>query len=196
VETEGNSLHVVVHEPILHDDLLIDADLLVLSPGIVAPYEQNERLSKMLKIPLNPDGFFLEAHMKLRPVDFATEGVFLAGLAHSPKSIDESISQANAAVARALTYLSKTQLETIGTVSEVDEKKCIGCALCETLCPYKAIEIVLKRTIVGEKEVAQINRALCKGCGACAASCRSGSIDLKGFTNEEVLAQIEQLALG
>jgi heterodisulfide reductase subunit A len=150
----------------------------------------------MLKIPLNPDGFFLEAHMKLRPVDFATEGVFLAGLAHSPKSIDESISQADAAVARALTYLSKSQLETIGTVSEVDEKKCIGCALCEAICPYKAIEIVLKRTMVGEKEVAQINRALCKGCGACAASCRSGSIDLKGFTNEEIVSQITQLAMG
>jgi heterodisulfide reductase subunit A-like polyferredoxin len=196
LETEGNSLHVVVYEPILHDDLLIETDLLVLGPGIVAPYEQNERLSKMLKIPLNPDGFFLEAHMKLRPVDFATEGVFLAGLAHSPKSIDESLSQANAAVARALTYLAKTQLETIGTISEVDEKKCMGCGLCEAICPYKAIEIVSKRTIVGEKEVAEINRALCKGCGACAASCRSGSIDLKGFTNEEVLAQITQLATG
>ena len=194
LETGGEGLGVVVHEPILHDDLLIQTDLLVLSPGIVPPHE-NESLSKMLKVPLNQDGFFLEAHMKLRPVDFATEGIFLAGLAHSPKSIEESISQANAAVARALTYLSKTELETIGTISEVDERKCIGCGLCESVCPYKAIEILTKRTIVGEKQVAQVNRALCKGCGACTASCRSGSIDLKGFTNAEVVAQITELAI-
>jgi len=150
----------------------------------------------MLKVPLNADGFFLEAHMKLRPVDFATEGIFLAGLAHSPKSIDESLSQANAAVSRALTLLTKTHLETMGIISEVDEKRCNGCALCESICPYKAIEIISKRTIVGEKEVAQINKALCKGCGACTASCRSGSIDLKGFTNEEIVAQISELAAG
>ena len=195
LETGGDGLQVFVHEPILHDDLLIRTDLLVLSQGIVAPYEENEHLSKMLKVPLNADGFFLEAHMKLRPVDFATEGIFLAGLAHSPKSIEESISQANAAVARALTYLSKKELETIGTISEVDEKKCIGCGLCESVCPYKAVEILTKRTIIGEKQVAQINKALCKGCGACTASCRSGSIDLKGFTNAEVVAQITELVM-
>jgi len=194
LETGSNGLGVVVHEPILHDDLLIQTDLLVLSPGIV-PVSENERLSKMLKVPLNEDGFFLEAHMKLRPVDFATEGIFLAGLAHSPKSIEESISQANAAVARALTYLSKKELETIGTISEVDEKRCIGCGLCESVCPYKAVEILTKRTIVGEKQVAQVNKALCKGCGACTASCRSGSIDLKGFTNAEVVAQITELTM-
>ncbi len=190
-----DGLQVTVHEPILHDDLLIETDLLVLSPGIVAPREENERLSRMLKVPLNADGFFLEAHMKLRPVDFATEGIFLAGLAHSPKSIDESLSQANAAVARALTFLTKKELETVGTISEVNEKTCIGCGLCETLCPYQAIEVVLKRTIVGEKAVAQINKVLCKGCGVCTASCRSGSIDLKGFSTEEIVSQITQLAM-
>jgi heterodisulfide reductase subunit A-like polyferredoxin len=195
LETDGDGLGVAVYEPILRDDLLIRTDLLVLTPGIVPSYE-NETLSKMLKVPLNEDGFFLEAHMKLRPVDFATEGIFLAGLAHSPKLIDESISQANAAVSRALTYLSKTHLETIGTVSEVNEKTCVGCGLCETICPYKAIEILTKRTIVGEKLVSQVNKALCKGCGACVASCRSGSIDLKGFTTEEIVSQIDQLATG
>jgi len=195
LERDGGTLRVIVREPILRDDLSIETGLLVLSPGIVASSE-NEALSKMLKVPINEDGFFLEAHMKLRPVDFSTEGIFLAGLCHSPKLIDESISQANAAAARALTYLSKTELETIGTVSWVDEKKCIGCGLCESLCPYRAIEVVLKRTVVGEKLVAQVNKALCKGCGVCTASCRSGSIDLKGFTTEEVVAQIMELAAG
>jgi heterodisulfide reductase subunit A len=195
VEMGEDDLHVTAHEPILHDDLLLRADLLVLTPGIV-PSPENERLSKMLKVPLNEDGFFLEAHMKLRPVDFATEGIFLAGLAHSPKSIDESLSQANAAVARALTVLSKKYLETIATVSEVDEKRCNGCGLCESVCPYQAIEIATKRTVVGEKQVAQVNKTLCKGCGACAASCRSNSIDLKGFSNEEIVSQIVQLAIG
>ncbi len=193
LERQGEGLQVIVHDPILQDELTIPTDLLVLSTGIT-PSPDNERLSKMLKVPLNQDGYFLEAHMKLRPVDFATEGVFLAGLAHSPKSIEESISQANAAVSRALTYLSKKELETVGTISEVDERKCIGCGLCESVCPYKAIEILTKRTIVGEKQVAQVNKVLCKGCGACTASCRSGSIDLKGFTNAEVVAQIFELA--
>ncbi|MBM4325380.1 MAG: CoB--CoM heterodisulfide reductase iron-sulfur subunit A family protein, partial [Deltaproteobacteria bacterium] len=196
VENGSDGLQVIVHEPILHDDLLIETDLLVLSPGVIASREENERLSRMLKVPLNADGFFLEAHMKLRPVDFATEGIFLAGLAHSPKSIDESLSQANAAVARALTYLTKKDLETIGTISEVNEKTCIGCGLCESLCPYQAIEVVVKRTIVGEKAVAQVNKVLCKGCGVCTASCRSGSIDLKGFSTEEVFTQITRLAMG
>jgi len=196
VEKEEGGLRVIVHEPILHDDLLIETDLLILSPGMAAPREENERLSKMLKVPLNADGFFLEAHMKLRPVDFATDGIFLAGLAHSPKSIDESLSQAGAAVSRALTLLTKKQLETSGAISEVNEKTCAGCGLCESLCPYQAIEVVLKRTVVGEKLTAQINKVLCKGCGVCTASCRSGSIDLKGFTTEEIVSQIRQLALG
>jgi len=192
IEKAEDGLQVIAHELILHDDLLIRADLVVLSPGIIAPSE-NESLSKMLKVPLNADGFFLEAHMKLRPVDFATEGIFLAGLAHSPKSIDETLSQASAAVSRALTLLTKTHLETIGTISEIDEKKCVGCGLCADLCPYKAIDIVWKRTPVGEKLVAQVNKALCKGCGVCTASCRSGSVDLKGFTTEEIVAQITEL---
>ncbi len=144
----------------------------------------------MLKVPLDGDGFFLEAHMKLRPVDFSTDGVFLAGLAHGPKFIDETIVQANAAVSRACTVLSKEAIEVPGTVSQVDERRCEACGLCEGVCPYHAVQVVSKQTIVGEKEVAQVNEALCKGCGVCAASCRSGAIDLKGFSDEEIVAQI------
>lgn len=195
VERIKDNLEVIVYEPILKEDLLIHADLIVLSVGMT-PASENEHLSQMLKVPLNEDGFFLEAHMKLRPVDFATEGIFLAGLAHGPKSMEESIIQAHAAAGRAMTYLSRKELEIPGTLSEVDERKCIGCGLCERVCPYQAIEVVTKRTVIGEKQVAQINKALCKGCGVCSASCRSGSIDLKGFTNAEVLAQIVELAYG
>ncbi|NQS90459.1 CoB--CoM heterodisulfide reductase iron-sulfur subunit A family protein [Patescibacteria group bacterium] len=190
-ENEGR-LEVLVKDLILHEKLLISADLVVLSTATVSP-EGNKKLSQMLKVPLNEDGFFLEAHVKLRPVDFATDGIFLCGLAHSPKFIEESISQANACVSRACTILSKDQLEVEGTVVKVNEVKCVGCSLCKEVCPYGAIDVKLKRVLGKEKEVAEVSIALCKGCGACVASCRSGAIDLKGFSNEQILAQIGAL---
>ena len=192
VAHDGKTLTVSVHDPLLGDDLLLNPDWLILSVGIEPP-ESNEALAQMLKVPLNADGYFLEAHMKLRPVDFATDGVFLAGLAHGPKFVEETIIQANAAVSRACTILSKESIEVPGTVSQVDERKCVACGLCEVICPYHAVEMVTKGTVLGEKEVAQVNEALCKGCGACAASCRSGAIDLKGFNDEEIVAQIAQV---
>ncbi len=165
----------------------LDLDLLVLSVGIHPPYESNEILAPMLKIPLNDDKFFLEAHVKLRPVDFATEGIFVCGLAHSPRSIDESIMQANAAVSRASTYLSKDEIETEGIVATVDISKCSGCGLCIETCAYNAI------TMDEEKMVVIINSALCKGCGACSSSCRGSAIDLLGFTNEEIYLVINEV---
>jgi len=182
-------LEILVKDLILKENLLINADLVVLSTG-TAPREDNKELSQMLKVPLSEDGFFLEAHVKLRPVDFATDGVFLCGLAHSPKFIEESISQANAAVSRACTILSREQLEAEGIVSIVNEVKCVGCTLCKEVCPYGAIDIKLKEILGKEKEVAEVNVVLCKGCGACAASCRSGAINLKGFSDEEIIEQI------
>ena len=189
VRKNGKNIEVLVEDLILHEKLLINADLLVLSTATVAP-SANDKIAKMLKVPLNEDGFFLEAHMKLRPVDFATDGIFLAGLAHGPKFIEESISQAYAAVARACTILSKDFIEAPATVAEVNERKCVACGLCEAVCAYGAIQLITKKTIVGEKAVAEINEALCKGCGTCVASCRSGSIDLRGFTTEEIVSQI------
>ena len=181
-------LHVSVYDPIIGEELLLDADLVALSVAITAPMD-NGMLAQMLKIPLNEDGFFLEAHAKLRPVDFATEGVFVCGLAHAPKAIEESISQAFAAVSRACTILSKDEIEAEGVVASVNERRCNACELCVTICPYNAIEIVEKR----RKKVAEVNNALCKGCGACAASCRSSSIDLRGFTNEEITSVINEV---
>ncbi|MGE5593823.1 MAG: FAD-dependent oxidoreductase [Betaproteobacteria bacterium] len=182
----GGRLVVEVTDTLLDERLAIPADLVALSAGIV-PNESNGRMAQMLKVPLDEDGFFLEAHMKLRPVDFATEGVFLAGLAHAPKTIDETIAQAHAAAARASALLARGTITTEGIKSEVMKTRCAGCGLCVEACQYKAIEIDL-----GEN-VAKVNPALCKGCGLCAATCRCGAITLKGFTEEELLAEVSAL---
>jgi len=182
----GSRLVVEVTDTLLDERLAIPADLVVLSAGIV-PNESNGRLAQMLKVPLDEDGFFLEAHVKLRPVDFATEGVFLAGLAHAPKTIDETIAQAHAAAARASALLARGAITTEGIKSEVTKTRCAGCGLCAEVCQYKAIEID------AVENVAEVNPALCKGCGLCAATCRCGAITLKGFTDEELLAEVGAL---
>jgi len=143
----------------------------------------------MLKVPLNEDKFFLEAHVKLRPVDFSTEGVFLAGLAHSPKTIDESISQALAAASRASIPLSQGYVTIEPIVSQVDEDKCIGCGLCVSLCSQGAVELELKEG--GRK--AKVITTSCKGCGTCGASCPQQAITMQHFTDEELGVQLEAL---
>ena len=192
VKQDDDRLTVKIFDELLNEELSIQTDILVLSAGIV-PLDENYRLSQMLKVPLNEDGFFLEAHMKLRPVDFATDGVFLAGMAHSPKFIDESISQACAAVSRACTILTKDYLELPGKVAKVIEARCVGCGLCVEICSYQAIELVTKTIDGKEKIVAQVNEALCKGCGACAGACYSGSIQHSGFTDSQILKMIKTL---
>jgi heterodisulfide reductase subunit A len=145
----------------------------------------------MLKVPLTKDGFFLEAHMKLRPVDFATDGIFLCGMAHSPKYIEESIAQACAAAARATTILSKKSLEMEGIVANVSEDLCSGCRICEYLCPYGAVEMKDK----DGKTLAHVIEALCKGCGACGTACPTKAITMGHFTTEEILAQVKATLL-
>jgi homotetrameric NADPH-dependent glutamate synthase len=179
----GGEVEVTIRDPLLQRDVLIPADLLVLSMATV-PNPENSRLAQMLKVPLTSDGFFLEAHMKLRPVDFATEGIFLCGLAHGPKLIDEAIAQAEAAAARAAVILSKDELQTDAQVSRINASLCQGCGTCVEMCPYKAI------TMNYEKHVAEVNAALCKGCGICSSSCRCGAPDIGGFTFEEIAAQL------
>ena len=181
---------VSFRSPILNRRVVIQADLVVLAAAMEAE-SGNGELAQMLKVPLNEDGFFLEAHMKLRPVDFATDGVFMCGLAHAPKNIDESIIQAKAAAARALAVLSKKTIEAEGTVSWVDVARCTGCGVCVEVCAYAAVELKEKETAPGVVcRVAEVNEALCKGCGACSASCRSAAMNLKGFTNDQIFEAV------
>jgi len=184
VEEDGRSfLRVSVMEPILGRRLQLDADLLCLAASSV-PAAGNRDLSRMLKVPLNEDGFFLEAHMKLRPVDFATDGIFMCGTAHSPKFIDESVAQAQAAASKALAILTRKSLEGLAAVAEVDESLCGGCRVCEITCPYEAV----KKD--EEKRVAVVNEALCKGCGTCVAACPAGAMRGRHFTSEQIVAEI------
>jgi heterodisulfide reductase subunit A-like polyferredoxin len=182
VNTVNGKLEVSVTEPILDRPVLIEADLLVLASAI-AP-SANSALGQFFKVPVNEDGFFVEAHPKLRPVDFATEGVFVCGMAHSPKSLDESISQALAAASRATCLLSKDKISVSGNVAETNQALCSACGTCVSICPYSAPGF-------NEKGKAQINPGLCKGCGLCAASCRSGAIRLLGFDDAQIFAMID-----
>ncbi len=186
-EVDGK-IEVSVMDDVLLEKLTLRPDLVALGVATIAQQE-NKSLAQLLKVPLNADGFFLEAHVKLRPVEFATEGIFVCGLAHCPKFIDESITQANAAVSRASTILSKDEIEAEGTISSVTPELCSACGMCESLCAYKAIEVKVINERTGQK-AAVVTAAMCKGCGACAANCRSSALDLKGFTNNQLFAVI------
>jgi heterodisulfide reductase subunit A len=188
VKKGKKDLDVTIRDRILDEQLLIHADVVVLSPAII-PQKDSVELAKQLKVPLNEDGFFLEAHVKLRPVDFATEGVFLAGMAHSPKSIGESIAQAYGATARALTIISKDKYKTEAAIAQVNEDLCRGCGFCVNACPYDAIE--LKDLDRYGQKVASVNEALCKGCGSCSATCLNGAICHLGFTDAQILSMID-----
>jgi len=184
VKEKDNRIMVSVRDRILEADIDIPADLLVLSSRI-DPNSDNEQLSQFFKVPINSEKFFLEAHVKLRPVEFATDGVFLCGLAHYPKDIKETITQARAAASRAATILSKETFEAAGKICYVNEARCSGCAACVTVCAYSAI------TIDEIRAVAVINEALCKGCGACAATCRGSAIMLHGFEDQQILKMLK-----
>jgi len=188
VSQNGNGLNVEIFDQTLQIPIEISADLVVLSAGIVAD-EGNEELAKFLKVPLNQDNFFLEAHMKLRPVDFATDGIYLCGLAHSPKSIDESIIQAQATASRAATILSKDSIELEATISEVIDENCDGCAYCIEPCPYQAIALIEYMKEGAVKKTVEVNEKLCKGCGCCMATCPKKGIFIRGFTLEQIGAQ-------
>jgi len=179
-------LRVTVPDPVLGQRLAIDADLLVLSAAVV-PSKGSRETARLFKVPLSPDGFFQEAHVKLRPVDFAAEGVYLCGTAHYPKHISETIGQAYGAAGRAITLLSHDTVTASGAVCEVKEDDCVACGACITACTYGAIEF--RDTPKGKK--AQVNPILCKGDGLCNAKCPTNAITLKHYTDEEVFGQID-----
>jgi heterodisulfide reductase subunit A len=185
-KTEG--LHVRAFDPILGEEIEIPAGLLVLSVGIES--EPVQELSRMLKVSLTSEGFFLEAHVKLRPVDLAVDGIYVCGLAHSPRSMEETIAQAQAAAGRAARPLSQGSIEPEPIISEVDDEKCIGCGACEAFCPYKAIRMVKR----GKRRKAETLAASCKGCGICASRCPVMAIDMGRFTHAGIRAQIRAFA--
>ena len=189
VKRNGGGLEVSVYSPLAGQQIAIAADLVVLSAGIV-PDRESKNVAQLLKVPLNQDGFFLEAHMKLRPVDFATDGVFVCGLAHSPKSVEETIVQAQAAAARASAILSKDYVDLEATVSHVDEDRCDGCAYCVDPCPFKAIRLVEYQANGVTKKRVEVNEAVCKGCGTCQATCPKNAIFVWHFRPEQLTAQI------
>jgi len=185
VQNNGaKQLRVAVKDRVLGAKLVIDTDLVALSVGVRAS-AGNRELAQLLKVPLNDERFFLEAHMKLRPVDFATEGVFVCGLAHAPKTLEESIAQAKAAAGRAGTILAKDAVSGEGIVSAHDPDLCSTCRICVGMCPYKAI------TYDYNKKLIEVNDALCKGCGTCVAACPAGVMTARHFTDAQIFAQIE-----
>jgi heterodisulfide reductase subunit A-like polyferredoxin len=189
----SNGLTVSVHAPLLGTDLALPADLVILSTGLL-PSEGADDLARALKSPVDLDGFFLEAHIKLRPVDCVTEGIFVAGAAHYPKFLEESIVQAQAATARAATVLSQDSLRAGGVVAVVDAEKCTACLTCVRVCPYHVPVIVPSLVGAGGiKGAAQIEVAACQGCGTCAAECPAKAIQLKHYRDEQVVAEEEAL---
>ena len=176
------SLVIDLTDRVLRRRMRINSDLLILASAIIT--DRSNSLTQLYKIPQNDDGFYAEAHVKLRPNDFATDGVFVCGLAHAPKPIDESITQAQAAASRAVTVLAALEVAVSGTVALVDPNMCSQCGVCVSICPYGAPSFNAK---TGK---AEIQATLCKGCGLCVASCRSGAIHLKGFDTSQILAMI------
>jgi len=183
VAANGKGVTVKFKDSIVGRKLIVNADMLCLATAIVAHGDLS--LSRLFKVPVDADGWLLEAHQKLKPVEFATEGVFLCGMAHYPKPIEESIAQAQGAAAKALTVLARDNILVGGIVARIESELCSGCLGCINVCPYAAI------TFNAEKHIAEINQALCKGCGACAAACPSEAPILLGFSNKQIYAQIK-----
>jgi heterodisulfide reductase subunit A-like polyferredoxin len=193
VDSDNGHLALRVWEEVLGRELELRPDLLVLGMPVV-PSEGAHDLSVVLKVPQDMDGFFLEAHVKLRPVDFSSDGIFMAGLAHYPKLLEESIIQARAAAARAATVLARDTLDAGGRVAVVDEARCVGCLTCVRTCPYGAPHIVANLTGVGNiLGAAQIEAAMCHGCGSCASACPARAIDLLHYTDVQMLPKVDAL---
>jgi len=185
VKEQGGRLLITVRDARLNREILIASDLVVLSTGVV-PDRDNEELSRRLKIPLDAHGFFAEAHIKLRPVDFASQGIFVCGSSHAPGTIPELVAKAQAAAARAASILSKETLEAGGVVAVVEGEKCTSCLTCVRECPYGAI-------FMNRDGVAEVEAVKCQGCGTCAADCPAKAIQLRQFEDVQELSMLDQL---
>jgi heterodisulfide reductase subunit A2 len=187
---KGNStLKITLTDQTLNQKVSIDADIVSLAAAVIPAH--TEEISKLFKVTLNPDGFFKEAHVKLKPVEFSTDGVFLCGMAHYPKFIQETINQSYGCAGRVLTLLSRDIVTASGSVCQITEKKCMGCGACVEVCTYGALE--LRDSKQGKKVF--INPVLCKGCGLCNSKCPTGAISLKHYTDDELLHQIDAATL-
>lgn len=187
VRVEEGGLKIDAVDPALGEGLSLSPDVVVLSSAIIP--RDNEELATLLKVPRTPEGFFLEAHMKLRPVDFGTDGMYVCGLAHSPKLISERISQACAAAARASTILSQESINVGGIVAVVNGDLCAACLTCVRVCPYDV-------PLINEEGFAEINMAKCQGCGTCASECPAKAIELQHFRDEQIQAKCDALLEG
>jgi heterodisulfide reductase subunit A-like polyferredoxin len=181
VQDENGKLSVKVFDSVMGTDILLEPDFVVLSSAI-RPQPDAAQFASKLKLPLTQDGFYMEAHMKLRPLDFVNEGMYVCGMAHAPKSIAETIAQARGAVSRAMTILSKPHLMVGGVVSEVDEDRCVACLTCVRSCPFSV-------PIINDKGVAYIEPAACQGCGICASACPRKAIRLRHYADSQVIAK-------
>jgi heterodisulfide reductase subunit A-like polyferredoxin len=182
--TADGSLAVTFYDPLLRADLTINTDAVVLSTGTVSR-PGNKVIAEMLRVPLNQDSFFQEAHLKLRPVDFPADGLYVCGIGHAPKNVEETITQASAAAARASTILSKKQIQSEATISYVDEEVCRGCGQCVAICAYGALELD------PVKKIAMVRETVCQGCGACAATCPSKAIRHRNWNPKQFFEMIE-----
>lgn len=185
VSVNGDKVTIKTTDHVLRRDIEIEADLLSLATAVL-PY-RDEKIAQFFKLPMNDNGFFVERHAKLGPSEFATDGVFLCGMAHYPKPIDESIGHAKAAASRAITLLARETIHTSGQVAHVVPSLCSSCGICVNVCPYSAPSFMTEGREAGK---AQINPVLCKGCGLCVGSCRSGAIRHRGFDNDQIFSQI------
>ena len=187
VEVTKDGLKISVLDPVLGQIMELEADLLSLSAAVI-PADTAADVARLFKVSLSPDGFFQEAHVKLRPVDFAADGVFLCGTAHYPKHLTETISQAYGAAGRAICIISGDSVTASGAVCDVTQSDCVSCGACITACSYGAIDF--EETPHGKK--ARVNAVLCKGDGLCNAKCPTGAIYLKHYTDDEIMAQIDE----
>jgi len=178
VQVKDEGLYLTCHDPSVMEEITFKTDILILSSAVIP--RDNQELATLLKAPRTNEGFFLEAHMKLRPVDFASDGMFLSGLCHSPKNMRESIAQAEAAVARAATILAKDRMAAGGIIARVEGEKCAACLTCVRVCPYNV-------PVINEKGEAEIDISKCKGCGSCAAECPAKAIDLMHYRDEQLV---------